>query len=611
LTSESLNRLSVKYYGYVFDASGYGHAARAYIHALHSAGIDVSVVDLAERPAQVDDVLVASLLNRRAEPDFHIFHGIPPEWARLAFPLRNAVALTVWETDVMPTQWRNVLNHVVDVWLPCEFNVIAFRPRLESSLFKLPHPIFPPRTNGGVQDPAKFLRVGEQDFVFYSVFAWQERKTPAGLIEGFLRAFPAASDAKLIIKTNPTAASLAMQVLEATRQRVPSTARVDVRAEAWGEDQIAALHARGDCYVSLHRGEGWNYPLFEAASRGTPVVATGYSGPLEYLTPEQHNLVRYRLEPVRQPYVYYSPQMRWAEPDLEHAAELMQWVASHRDDARRTAREAAARIRQNFALETVGRAARHRLLQLLRRTQPKRFQQVARVELARELRPTVPIPGEWYDEEYFENGLKSNWEHGYRWPPFAGLFRETAQFLTSLFPDARSFLDAGCGKGFLVRALRECGSESWGFDASPWAIGHVEEAAQPFVTHASVDDYQFTRQFDLLLAFDLFSHVTEAQAVAFLTRARAWTRVAVVATIPTFPDPDAAARAATLDHDLSHITLHSRPWWHARLVEAGWQQDPLHGVVAQACQCHPLPVKMGWQMYLYAAGAPTPMARPE
>ena len=67
----------------------------------------------------------------------------------------------------------------------------------------------------------------------------------------------------------------------------------------------------------------------------------------------------------------------------------------------------------------------------------------------------LPIPGDWYDADYFEHGLKSNWDRGYTWPLFKGVFEDTARYLEEMFPEAASFLDVGCAKGFLVKALRE------------------------------------------------------------------------------------------------------------------------------------------------------------
>ena len=596
--------IKLAYYGNVFDASGYGHAARAYIHALHGAGVNVAAVDLSNHPPQVADPLVESLSERSLDADFHLFHGIPPNWSHRAFPLCNVIAMTVWETDAMPPQWRPALNHAIEVWMPCEFNVSVFGPALRRPVFKLPHPWLPLPKREAAPGWDERCAIREEDFVFYSVFEWQERKGPCETIEAFLRAFREPAPVVLILKSNPGAASVAASALAEIRCRVPSAARVELRCDAWSDEQIEALQERGDCYVSLHRGEGWNCPLFDAACRGKAIVATGYSGPLDYLDPSVHHLVRHQSVPVQQRYAFYSPAMRWANPDIAHAAELMRSAfAAQMDNA---ARESAAeRCRYEFSLEAIGHAARRQLLQILRRTNEPKWRDMQNARRKATLSPATPIPGTWYDADYFEHGLKSNWAEGYSWSAFAGLFRETAEFLATSFPEAQSFLDAGCAKGFLVRTLREGGKEAWGFDHSEWAIERSEESARPFLQLAGVDDVVFDREFDVLLCFSLLESLTEGQALTFLERTRVRTRQALVAVIRTCEDEVERRRLTDPenDRDLSRITLHSDAWWDTLLRRAGWQQDMLHRIVERACQRHGLPERMGWKMFVYSAGS--------
>jgi 2-polyprenyl-3-methyl-5-hydroxy-6-metoxy-1,4-benzoquinol methylase len=595
--------LSLRYYGHVFDATGYGYAARGYLHALHAAGVQLSVVDLMKHGRQVPDDLVASFVGRDLEPDFHLFHGIPPQWARLAFPLRNAIGMTVWETDTMPVQWRNALSHVLEVWLPCDFNLAAFRRDLRTPLFKLPHAIIPRNGTGPIPAPDTFLGTGASDFVFYSVFEWQERKSPSEMLHAYLRAFPARQDTVLVLKTSPHAAAAAQQALEAARRRTPSSARVSIRAESWSESQMEALYARGDCYLSLHRGEGWGYPLFDAAVRGKPVVATGYAGPLEYLSAEFAQLVPYQMAPVRQRYQYYHPTMRWADPDVAGAIDRLRWVDEHREIARTRAGAAAERLREMYSSEHVGGLARDELMRILKRTNGPRFAGLRKAIAARTLGPPIPIPGDWYDAGYFEDGTKSNWHDGYHWKGFGGLFTETARFLTTTFRQAESYLDVGCAKGFLVRALREAGKECWGIDHSAWALERAEPTVRPFLTRATAEDLPAEHPVDLVLAFDLLSHLTEDQAESFLRRARGIARMGVVAVIRSF-DSDAAAQLAAdqdADADLSHILVRTHTWWHDLFLKAGWRQDGCHRTLQDLCNQHPLPRKMGWRLYVYAA----------
>lgn len=582
-----MSTLRLAYYGHVFDSTGYGNAARAYIHAFHQAGIHLAVTDLAGHPPQVRDPLVESLLRPPSSEDFHLFHGIPAYWARRAFPHPNAIGMTVWETDTMPSQWRSALSHVLDVWLPCRHNAEAFRTAISTPVFELPHPVLPRSLRAEPPEPNGLLGTDPFDFVFYSILEWQDRKSPAETIACFLEAFPDPCRAVYVLKTGPAAAPAAHRALEEARRRRPSSARVILKAEAWTEEQIEALHRRGDCYVSLHRGEGWGYPLFEAAVRGKPVIATAYSGPLDYLSSTAHSLIPWQPAPVLQRYAFYNPRMRWAEPQWAEAPAAMRAVFSSPHEALQRARAAAAGLKVRYSPEAVGAAARARLEELRERMRPRPAAIPAPLHSA----PPVPIPPSWYDEDYFERGVKSNWTSGYSWNVFSTLFRETAQWLASTFPGA-SFLDAGCAKGFLVRALRELNADAAGFDFSPWAIQNADPAARPHLQQAAVEDFGFARSFDLTLAFELLAHLTEDQAFAFLQRARPATRLALLATIPSSAAPD--------DRDRSHITLRPRPWWDALFRRAGWRQDPLHRAFEQSLARHPLPARMGWSLYLYS-----------
>lgn len=594
--------LSLTYYGYVFDASGYGRAARDYIHALHAAGVKMSVVDLADRSKQINDPLVESLIGTPQDSDFHLFHGIPSQWSRLAFSRRNCIGMTVWETDTVPSQWQNPLNHTLDVWVPSNFNVDTFSNSLESTVFRLPHPMDTSFLNGapknGIDINAR-LGFGKDDFVFYSIFEWQDRKNPNGLLEAYFEAFPTDEGQVLVIKANPGAAPTAKRVLDEYRRRYGSDARVVIRCEALSDEEIQMLHRRGDCYVSLHYGEGWAYPLFDAASLGTPVIATRYSGPLDYLDTDYPGLVDCDPARVVQPYVYYNRLMRWATPRLDAAADRMRWVFENYDEARSHAKRHRRRIITEYSAERVGAAAKSRLLDLLCQTQRSRGIYLKRLELADVERPDAPIPGAWYDSDYFEHGLKSNWREGYSWQLYGNLFRDTAKMLTEMFAPAESFLDAGCAKGFLVRCLCESGKDCVGVDHSNWAIGQSDAETRPHLHEASVDKYAPDRRFDVLLALNLFESLSEKQILKFLRRARKWTDQAMFAVISTVENEEERARLDS-DMDLSHVSLKSRAEWDELFRKAGWRQDALHQMAERTVQEHPLCKKMSWRVFVYS-----------
>lgn len=357
------NSINVNYFGEIFSTSGYATAARAYVHALHEVGVRVSTAGLG-RPDQCSDDLVRSLAGRSADADFHIVHAIPTFWPRWTYRTRNVIAVTVWEADPIPSAWATPLSRAIDVWVPCEFNVSGFQRVLGKAPYVLPYALPElKRAPNAAPGEAQF-GLSPTDFVFYSIFDWQHRKNPEGTIQAFLHAFPNECEAILFLKTIGRAAREATDLLEEIRARTHSRGRVLLRCEPFSDDMIGALHQRGDCYLSLHRGEGWGYPLFEAAARGNPVVASAQGGPLDFLDPNLHSFVACGEQTVEKPYFLFTPEMKWSEPDVHDAARLLRWTFEHRAKARDNAQVAAATLRSKYSLTSVGEAAKARLTQL-------------------------------------------------------------------------------------------------------------------------------------------------------------------------------------------------------------------------------------------------------
>ena len=85
-------------------------------------------------------------------------------------------------------------------------------------------------------------------------------------------------------------------------------------------DRLAALFAAADSYVSLHRAEGFGLTLAESMVLGKPVVATGYSSNVDFMTSNNSYLVDYTLTEVGPEAEHYPANGIWAEPSTEHAA---------------------------------------------------------------------------------------------------------------------------------------------------------------------------------------------------------------------------------------------------------------------------------------------------
>jgi hypothetical protein len=189
-----------------------------------------------------------------------------------------------------------------------------------------------------------------------------ERKNPIGVIEAFRTAFAPGSGASLVIKCiNRETQPDEYDRLRLTARGHPDVHIIDRYVSVQEKD---AMLAAANCYVSLHRSEGFGLTPAEAMYLGKPVIATGYSGNLEYMTPENSYLVDYELKPIGSGNYPYPADGEWADPDTDHAARLMREVVEDRVAAERRGRQAALDIRRGFSPDAAGETMERRLEQV-------------------------------------------------------------------------------------------------------------------------------------------------------------------------------------------------------------------------------------------------------
>jgi len=366
----------VQFYGYVYARTGYGTAARGYVHAMDEAGIDLSVVSLDSKPKPgAAGARMEQLRNRPEEPALHVWHTEPNHVMRLGFNDERLVVLTTWEADRLPPCYVDALNHAGEVWVPCRYNQQQFQQQLSVPVYAVPHAVnqlAAPRYNREEFD--REMNVPPGTFVFLAMGTWQERKNLDGAIEAFLRAFPTEDDVQLFVKTAfffTNEAIVRREIMEAIRRSGVANPdqlekRVRIFPVHWPEDCVSALMNRADCVVSLHRGEGWGYTLFDAACMGKPTISTAYSGPLDYLDPHLHRLVDYKLTHADQRKhtirFAFDQSMQWADPDMEHAAAQMRTVYEQRTLANAQAEQAAVVLRERYAPRAIGQQIQKRMM---------------------------------------------------------------------------------------------------------------------------------------------------------------------------------------------------------------------------------------------------------
>jgi glycosyltransferase involved in cell wall biosynthesis len=344
--------------------SGVQEGAFNCVRALHEAGVPTSCRDIpagmaSDLPGRAGflglELFDTSLLFVAPEPLLDIYY---PRAGLRRRPGVRRVAFWAWELEQVPAAWARHAEVIDEIWAPSRFTAEALARVVPVPTFAMSYglelPPFDPlsRSHFGLPE-GRFL------FLFlFDMCSVMERKNPLGLIRAYRRAFGGDPRAALAIKVSRPAADpveFARLKQAADEAGVLLLDRVVPRAEA------LALLDCCDCYVSLHRSEGFGLTLAEAMLLGKPVVTTAYSGNLDFMTADDSRLVGYELAPITQDLPFYPKGALWAEPSVEEAAGHLRWAFDHPEAARALGARARAAAGRRLSVPEVGRRMRQRL----------------------------------------------------------------------------------------------------------------------------------------------------------------------------------------------------------------------------------------------------------
>jgi len=371
-----LASLGVNAVGYLRGGLGLGQAARLYIQALHEAGVpvrtttvDVNLPDVVGpdgRRARVKTTDFADL-HVEGELPFNLVCVNAPELPAMHqslgaefFEDRYTIGVWAWEVDVIPPSWDRAFGLVDEIWVYSRYVQEIISNVSPVPVVRIPLPIVAPPPGGDLAglhlpDGFAFLFL----FDFYSTLA---RKNPLGLVDAFTRAFEPGEGPQLILKSHN--GDFKPERLARLREAAGDRPDIHIVDRFLSGSEMAALMRRADCYVSLHRAEGFGLTLGETMALGKPVIATGFSANLDFMTAENSYLVRHTETLVGEEGENYPAHGTWAEPDIDHAAQLMREVWENPDEARARGARAQREIGEHFSLDAVGRVARERLKRL-------------------------------------------------------------------------------------------------------------------------------------------------------------------------------------------------------------------------------------------------------
>ncbi|WP_454049432.1 glycosyltransferase [Cellulomonas sp. Marseille-Q8402] len=381
--------------GYLHGELGIGESARLMLQALATTDVPYSTISvgrhlqsrqgtglgrLAGEPQRFDVTLLCVNADQTgaalaAEPDL--------------LRSRYRIGMWYWEVEDFPATMHGGFGHVDEVWVASDFVREAIARHTDLPVVTVPPPL-PQATAPTTLSRTDLGLPEDRPVVLFSFdyLSTAERKNPVGAIEAFRRAFAPDEGPVLVIKS----INADKRVGDAERLRLRAADEPDVLLleEYLSAEARDALVQHCDAYLSLHRSEGLGLTIAEAMAHGKPVIATAYSGNLQFMTEHNAFLVPWQPTTVPEHCEPYPVGTQWADPDLDAAAAALRQVVDEPALATARGQRAAFDIREHHSAAVAGARIAARLTEvraelprLVWRSRARRAQQLARRALGR------------------------------------------------------------------------------------------------------------------------------------------------------------------------------------------------------------------------------------
>jgi glycosyltransferase involved in cell wall biosynthesis len=244
-----------------------------------------------------------------------------------------------------------------EVWVPSAFCQQAIAAKSPVPVLRVPHSVDP----GSAQPDRSAFGIGSEVafLAMCDVLSVPERKNPVGVIEAFRRAFPGNEPVRLFLKI--TNLEYQPDLKERIDRCVADDPRIKLLDGYLTRARLWTLMASIDCYVSLHRSEGFGLGMAEAMACGRAVIATDWSGNVDFTRPENALLVDYKLVELERDLGPYRRGQVWAEPDIDAAADCMRRIAGSPELRQHLGRRAAQTIAREFSPAAIAPIVKTRL----------------------------------------------------------------------------------------------------------------------------------------------------------------------------------------------------------------------------------------------------------
>ena len=368
--------ICVQYCGSLFDTTGYGEANRAFVTALHLAGVNVTTEPVVQTSFRAthgwEGELAKQLENRRIPYRVKIIHLTPDIATKYFTKGCYHIQHLFWETDKLPEEWIAPLNQMNEIWV----SSLHMKKLVESNGVKVPIFAFPQPIDITHADKnyEAYQIPYHKGFMFYSIFQWLDRKNPQALLRAYWEAFEGRQDVTLLLKTfrfnygNDEFAKIREDI---NKWKIGFGSdfifpKVLLVKDLLTKEAMMRIHRTGDCYVSCSRGEGWERPMAEALLMGKTAISTARGGIHEYLNDEHY----FRLDDERVPVIenplikYYTADQHWFDVDIGHLKKTMWFVFNKSSIASAKGIVAKDHIKSLFSYHKVGQQMLERLREI-------------------------------------------------------------------------------------------------------------------------------------------------------------------------------------------------------------------------------------------------------
>jgi glycosyltransferase involved in cell wall biosynthesis len=367
-------RLGLNVVGFLTADLGVGESARCMVRAADAAQLPTALVALKLNCRnRLGDQTYAARLQATNPHEVNVIHVDPPAARDLDHHHgadfragKYNIGYFAWELPEFPDAWQASFDYFDEIWCPSDFTSAAIREKSPLPVLTMPHAIAFPRPAEEAGELRARLGLPAGKFLFLTLFdlnSYAERKNPRAVVAAFRQAAatsPAlANEAALVLKVQNVAGNEAeFTALQESVRDLPGTVLL---TPTLSRADLYALEAACDCFVSLHRSEGYGLAVAESMFLGKPVISTDWSATAEYVTRDNGCPVRAPLITLDRNHGPYAKGSTWADPDPAHAAEHMRALFADRALAARLGAAARLTIERRFAPAVIGARYRRRL----------------------------------------------------------------------------------------------------------------------------------------------------------------------------------------------------------------------------------------------------------